>query len=71
MSVVGRRRAVDRMMGRSAKRVMERRRGTTRRTHSMRNWKDLSGGKRERMLEWSAMDDLRRYFGKQGKAEAN
>lgn len=51
-------------MGRSAKRVMESRRGTTSKIHSERNWKDLRGGKRERMLEWSAMDDLRRYLSK-------
>ena len=55
------------MPGRSAKRVMERRRGTTRRIHSERNRKDLRGGKRERMLEWSATDDLRRYFSKQDR----
>jgi hypothetical protein len=55
------------MPGRSAKRVMDRRRGTTRRNHSERNRKDLNGGKRERMLEWSAMDDLRIFFGKQQK----
>jgi len=48
------------MPGRLAKRVMDRRRGRTRSVHSERNWKDLGGGKRERMLEWSAMDDLRR-----------
>ena len=58
-------------MGRSAKRVMESRRGTTSKIHSEKNWKDLRGGKRERMLEWSAMDDLRRYLSKQGKAKVN
>jgi len=42
---------------------MERRRGVTRRSHSERNWRDLGGGKRERMVEWSAIDDLRRYLG--------
>ena len=39
----------------------------TRRIHSERNWKDLGGGKRERMPEWSAIDDLQRYFDKQGE----
>lgn len=62
---------MERMMGRSAKRVIESRRGTTSKIHSERNWKDLSGGKRERMLEWSAIDDLRKYLSKHGRAEAN
>ena len=55
---------MESMMGRSAKRVMESRRGTTSKIHSEKNWKDLRGGKRERMLEWSAIDDLQRYLSK-------
>ena len=57
-NAVGRSRTVDKVAGRSAKRVMERRRGRTRTRHSERKWNDLGGGKRERMAECSAIEAL-------------
>jgi len=61
----GRSKAADNVPGRSAKRVIERRRGITRSSHSERKRKELSGGNRERMAECSMTDALRKRAGKQ------
>jgi hypothetical protein len=57
-NAVGRSRAIDKVPGRSAKRVTERRRGRTRTSHSERKRNDLGGGKRERMAECRAIEAL-------------
>ena len=65
IATAGRSKAADNVPGRSAKRVIERRRGITRSSHSERKRKELSGGNRERMAECSMTDALRKRAGKQ------
>ena len=51
MNAVGRSKTADSAPGRWAKRVIERRRGTTRSSHSETKRKEFCGGERERMAE--------------------
>jgi hypothetical protein len=62
MAATGINKAADSVPGRSAKRVIERRRGMTRSKYSERKRKELRGGHRERMAECSAIE----AFGKNG-----
>lgn len=64
MNAVGRSKTADSVPGRRAKRVIERRRGITRSSHSERKRRDFGGGERERMAECSAIEALRSIVSK-------
>jgi hypothetical protein len=69
MAATGINKAADSVPGRSAKRVIERRRGITRSKYSERKRKELRWGHRERMAECSAIEALGNSSGKQMPAQ--
>jgi hypothetical protein len=56
MNAVGKSKRADSAPGRWAKRVIERRRGMTRSSHSEKKRREFRGGERERMAECNAIE---------------